>query len=409
VSGRLVTVIIMIGAAAAVIATMGPKPAPSLVWNASESVPVGLYRVRPAGKLTVTNLVVALPPEPLATFLAEAGYLPRGVPLIKRILALPGQTVCRTGLAIMVDGIEMGMARERDSRGRRLPAWQGCRIVSKGEVFLMNWDEPASLDGRYFGPIAISSIIGYAEPLSTLTACALGVEPKLMHALIWHQSGGEPWAVSVQSEPNSLVYSSMQDAIRETRASSAGTGTVRVGLAGLAVDPSKVAPAVLLPCRNVAIAAGQIAKLADRCRVHPRLKTDPTFCAVAVYRGSWRQPDVKFGDAVATSVAKGDAPDFDMPKDTTIEFLDTASETTSRSDDPFPASVSAAEERERGWSSALFPSGPQPSAPGSDGSPSDHPPAEQAPSPRVSNAHPSTIRSPVDSLFVPRSLGRRPQ
>ena len=62
--------------------------------------------------------------------------------------------------------------------------------------------------------------------VTLVTACALGVEPKLMHALIWHQSSGEPWAVSVQSEPNSRVYSSMQDAIRETRASSAGTGTV---------------------------------------------------------------------------------------------------------------------------------------------------------------------------------------
>jgi conjugative transfer signal peptidase TraF len=166
VSDRLVTLITMICATAVVIATMGPKPAPSLVWNASESVPVGLYGVRPAGKLTLTDLVVALPPERLATLLAEAGYLPRGVPLIKRVLALPRQTVCRKGLAIMV-GIEMGMARERDSRGRRLPAWQDCRIVSKDEVFLMNSDEPASLDGRYFGPIATSSIIGSAEPLWT--------------------------------------------------------------------------------------------------------------------------------------------------------------------------------------------------------------------------------------------------
>jgi conjugative transfer signal peptidase TraF len=164
---RLLTLITMICAAAVVIVTMGPKPAPSLVWNASESVPVGLYGVQPAGKLTVTDLVVALPPEPLATFLAEGGYLPRGVPLIKRILALPAQTVCRKGLAITVDGIEMGPARERDSRGRPLPAWQGCQVVSKDDVFLMNWDEPDSLDGRYFGPIAAASIVGRAEPLWT--------------------------------------------------------------------------------------------------------------------------------------------------------------------------------------------------------------------------------------------------
>jgi hypothetical protein len=102
--------------------------------------------------------------------------------------------------------------------------------------------------------------------VTLVTACALGAEPKLMHALVWHQSGGEPWAVSVQSEPNPRVYSSMQEAIRETRASFAGSGTVRVGLAALAVDPSKVAPAVFLPCRNVAIVAGQVAKLLTAAR-----------------------------------------------------------------------------------------------------------------------------------------------
>ena len=166
-SSRACPLITMIAVIALLVATLGPKPAPSLVWNASESVPIGLYRVQPASKLTVTDLVVAMPPEPLATFLSEGGYLPRGVPLIKRVLALPGQTVCRKGLAIRVDGIEMGLARERDSRGRPLPNWQECRVVAKSDIFLMNWDEPASLDGRYLGPIAASSIIGRAEPLWT--------------------------------------------------------------------------------------------------------------------------------------------------------------------------------------------------------------------------------------------------
>jgi conjugative transfer signal peptidase TraF len=140
---------------------------PRFVWNASESVPVGLYSVQPPDELIVTSLVVAMPPDRLATFLAEGGYLPRGVPLIKRILALPGQSVCRNHLLITVDGIDMGAARERDRRGRPLPAWQGCRPVAEGQVFLMNWDEPASLDGRYFGPIPLSAIVGRAEPLWT--------------------------------------------------------------------------------------------------------------------------------------------------------------------------------------------------------------------------------------------------
>src|SRR5262245_34816860 len=120
-SSRFLTLLSTIVPASPVLPTIGPNPAPPHLWNASESGPIGLYRVQPAGKLTVTDLVVAMPPEPLATFLAEGGYLPRGVPLIKRVLALPGQTICRKGAAIIVDGIEMGMAREFVSRGRPLP------------------------------------------------------------------------------------------------------------------------------------------------------------------------------------------------------------------------------------------------------------------------------------------------
>jgi conjugative transfer signal peptidase TraF len=161
------TLALTAAAAALVAATAGEKPVPLFVWNASESVPIGLYRVQPAGRLIVTDLVVAFPPEDLANRLAENGYRPRGVPLIKRVLALPGQIVCREKLTITVDGIEMGAARARDRRGRVLPSWQGCRTLAQGEVFLMNWDEPASLDSRYFGPLPLTTIAGRGEPVWT--------------------------------------------------------------------------------------------------------------------------------------------------------------------------------------------------------------------------------------------------
>ena len=50
---------------------IGTKPVPWLVWNASESVPIGLYALRPVEELRVTELVVAMPPEPLASLLAD--------------------------------------------------------------------------------------------------------------------------------------------------------------------------------------------------------------------------------------------------------------------------------------------------------------------------------------------------
>ena len=140
---------------------------PKLVWNASASAPVGLYTMRTATNLDVTDLVAVDAPEPLASYLEERQYLPRGVPLMKRIAALPGQTVCRLGRTISADTIAMGEALARDRRGRELPVWQGCRTLGANEIFLMNWDVPDSLDGRYFGPTPKSSVIGRALPLWT--------------------------------------------------------------------------------------------------------------------------------------------------------------------------------------------------------------------------------------------------
>jgi len=166
-TGRVVTLLTTLAAATSVLSSIGERSVPRFVWNVSDSVPIGLYRLRPAGKLAVTELVAAQPPEPTATFLADGNYLPRNVPMLKRVLALPDQTVCREHLTITVDGIAMGVARERDTRGRPLPVWQGCRVVADGEVFLMNWQSADSLDGRYFGLLPASAIIGKAVPLWT--------------------------------------------------------------------------------------------------------------------------------------------------------------------------------------------------------------------------------------------------
>ena len=154
-------------AAAIVLSTLGPKPTPRYIWNLTPSVPRGLYLVTPPAAWRVTTLVVAWPPEPLATQLDRGGYLPRGVPLLKRIFAVAGQTVCRTRTTISVDGIAAASARERDRRGRLLPSWQGCRVIADDEVFLMNWNEPDSLDGRYFGPLPKAAIVARAVPLWT--------------------------------------------------------------------------------------------------------------------------------------------------------------------------------------------------------------------------------------------------
>jgi conjugative transfer signal peptidase TraF len=165
-NARCPTLFTAIVATSLLLSTIGGTT-PYYIWNASNSVPIGLYRVQPTARLTVTELVAVQPPDLLAAFLDLNGYLPVGVPMLKRVLALPGQTVCRNGLKIAVDNVDVGEARERDGRNRPLPAWHGCRVIADGNVFVMNWQSADSLDSRYFGPLPASAVIGRAVPVWT--------------------------------------------------------------------------------------------------------------------------------------------------------------------------------------------------------------------------------------------------
>ena len=117
--------------------------------------------------LGLGDLVVVRPPPTLAAFLAGGGYLPWGVPLLKQVAALGGEGVCREGAHIVIDGTQVAEALARDHRGRALPQWNGCVTLADDQVFLLNAERPDSLDGRYFGPLKLSTVIGRATPVWT--------------------------------------------------------------------------------------------------------------------------------------------------------------------------------------------------------------------------------------------------
>ena len=162
-------------AASAILASINWPPTPRFIWNVTASVPIGLYGVRNVQTFAVNDIVIAIPPEPWARTLAHRGLLPHGTPLIKQVAAIPRQTICRFGLLVFVDGVLIGNARASDACGRSLPIWQGCTTLENNSIFLMNSNEPASFDGRYFGPVPTSSIEGRATPLWTFKTTA----PKL--------------------------------------------------------------------------------------------------------------------------------------------------------------------------------------------------------------------------------------
>jgi hypothetical protein len=241
--------------------------------------------------------------------------------------------------------------------------------------------------------------------IALVAACSLTVDPKLMHALVWHQSGGEPWSFSVPGERQPYVWRSAQQAVAEAHRSAPRGLPIRIGLTGHRVDSDAATLAPFMPCTNISTAARQVAGLEERCKIAAPLTADPARCAIAAYGGSWELPDNKFADAVLTSAAKGDAPDFDMPDEIDGPLDATTSELPGSGRRDSAARPAAAGDHLQAWSSGLFPA----KAKKADGTSSISPDADRLPESSVVSERPMMAPSHGDGLFVRRSPERRPK
>ena len=140
-------------------------PLPRLIYNPSDSVPVGWYRIAPPDAPRVGSIVLTTLPPDAAALAAQRGYLPARVPLLKRVGAVAPQELCSTGRVVRIDGVPSAAVLPADRWGRPLPSLQLCRRLQPGELFLLSATNPASFDSRYFGPVSASTAIGVAHPI----------------------------------------------------------------------------------------------------------------------------------------------------------------------------------------------------------------------------------------------------
>ena len=155
---------------AAILALLGTSHDPRnalLVWNVTASAPVGLYRVLHATRPHRGDLVLVSPPDWVQRFVSQRRYLPLHVPMVKRIAAASGEQVCARQNTVFIDGKIVATRLSADRAGRALPAWEGCHVLRADEFFLLMKEVSASFDGRYFGVVSSSSILGRLLPLWT--------------------------------------------------------------------------------------------------------------------------------------------------------------------------------------------------------------------------------------------------
>lgn len=150
------------------------QPVAHVVYNPTDSVPVGWYRIEPIRSLTdalqrpplsVGSIVLARLPADIAALAAQRGYLPSHIPLLKRVGAAAPQHVCIVDGEVRIDDVTVAAVLRADRLGRPLSSWSQCRALVEGELFLLSTTNPASFDSRYFGPIDVSAVIGIAQPI----------------------------------------------------------------------------------------------------------------------------------------------------------------------------------------------------------------------------------------------------
>jgi len=166
---RLITVVPAACGVAVLAWVAFTQPAARIVYNPSDSVPVGWYRITRSHSLSdrlhVGSIVLVALPEDTAALAAQRGYLPSHVPLLKRVGAVSPQHVCVVGGLLRIDGEAVADVLRADGRGRPLPSWPHCRSLADGELFLLSTTHPASFDSRYFGPVGVDAVIGLAQPI----------------------------------------------------------------------------------------------------------------------------------------------------------------------------------------------------------------------------------------------------
>lgn len=145
-------------ASATVLIAPFARSNPVLIWNASASVPIGLYVVERRSP-RIGEIAVLQPPKWASALADQRRYLPSSAVLLKPVAAIEGDVVCRFGAYVFVNGRLRAKALEHDKMKRPLPSWTGCWRLRTGQCFVLS-KRKDSFDSRYFVTVEKRRVFG---------------------------------------------------------------------------------------------------------------------------------------------------------------------------------------------------------------------------------------------------------
>lgn len=149
-----------------------------LRFNFTQSMPIGIYALRPLPESVRRGMIVAAcAPARAAEIGLRRRYIARGPCangaelLLKSVAAIAGDQVAVTAVGVAVNGCLLTRSRPltRDRSGRRLISWpRGHHRLTPDEIWLYAADN-RSWDSRYWGPASLADIKAEASPLVVLS------------------------------------------------------------------------------------------------------------------------------------------------------------------------------------------------------------------------------------------------
>ncbi len=143
--------------------------------NITSSMPLGIYHfISPTSLHRGDIAIFCLKAEEAVRLAVSRKYLGSGrcpgrlPPLIKTVIALPGDYIAFAGKEIVVNGktIPNSTIQHTDSHGRQMTSDLKEGVVPAGKTLMLSTSNPKSFDGRYFGLIPLDDI-QLVEPVIT--------------------------------------------------------------------------------------------------------------------------------------------------------------------------------------------------------------------------------------------------
>jgi conjugative transfer signal peptidase TraF len=150
----------------AVIQVLSYPSGRHFILNLTGSEPRGIYFLKTFdGALHRGDLVFMKCPLGFEKFIYGRKWLPDGWPLLKTVRGIPGDSFCVSETDVSVEGKRFGPVYSFDRQGFPLPVIRGCRTVPPSHFLPIATGLDNSFDGRYFGAVHNSLIIGRAMPI----------------------------------------------------------------------------------------------------------------------------------------------------------------------------------------------------------------------------------------------------